>query len=141
MQLTALQKLSVALPESGFASAGGFAQSTRFVMHLLKLQFCHCADAETCATIQQLLLNWSQCFWIALLIWQQQQQLPTQPYTAGESEDFVRVSSGRFATANALWPTLADALLMFPYTKPVRLALLHLLCSQQVSPRTLLQWV
>ena len=32
----------------------------------------------------------------------------------------------------ALWPALADALLMFPYTRDARLALLNLLCSQQV---------
>lgn len=33
---------------------------------------------------------------------------------------------------SAVWSALADALLMFPLTKPVRLALLNLLCSQQV---------
>ena len=52
----------------------------------------------------------------------------------GESEDFVRVSGSSSSSAAALWPALADALLMFPYTKPVRLALLNLLCSQQVLP-------
>lgn len=38
----------------------------------------------------------------------------------------------------ALWPALADALLMFPFTKDARLALLNLLCSQQVSSGILL---
>ena len=32
-----------------------------------------------------------------------------------------------------LWPALNDALLMFPLTKGLRLALLNLLCSQQVD--------
>lgn len=36
------------------------------------------------------------------------------------------------ADGSAVWSALADALLMFPLTKPVRLALLNLLCSQQV---------
>lgn len=31
-----------------------------------------------------------------------------------------------------LWPALNDALLIFPLTKSLRLALLNLLCSQQV---------
>lgn len=35
--------------------------------------------------------------------------------------------------SSAVWSALDDALLMFPLTKPVRLALLNLLCSQQVS--------
>ena len=34
--------------------------------------------------------------------------------------------------SSAVWSALDDALLMFPFTKPVRLALLNLLCSQQV---------
>lgn len=36
------------------------------------------------------------------------------------------------ADGSAVWSALADTLLMFPLTKPVRLALLNLLCSQQV---------
>ena len=35
-------------------------------------------------------------------------------------------------SSSTMWSALADALLMFPLTKPVRLALLNLLCSQQV---------
>ena len=42
-------------------------------------------------------------------------------------------SESASARSSTVWPALADALLMFPLTKPVRLALLHLLCSQQVG--------
>ncbi|KAL3153518.1 hypothetical protein ABBQ38_011849 [Trebouxia sp. C0009 RCD-2024] len=40
------------------------------------------------------------------------------------------------ADGSAVWSALADALLMFPLTKPVRLALLNLLCSQQGLPQS-----
>ncbi|KAL0021859.1 hypothetical protein WJX77_009077 [Trebouxia sp. C0004] len=52
---------------------------------------------------------------------------PLGPRGTDGSEDFVVVGTN----TRALWPALADALLMFPYTRDARLALLNLLCSQQ----------
>ncbi|DBA78126.1 TPA: hypothetical protein ACH3X2_008097 [Trebouxia sp. C0005] len=52
---------------------------------------------------------------------------PLSPRGTDGSEDFVVVGTN----TRALWPALADALLMFPYTRDARLALLNLLCSQQ----------
>ena len=49
-------------------------------------------------------------------------------YAAGRSEYVSALSMGDVG----LWPALNDALLMFPLTKGLRLALLNLLCSQQV---------
>jgi hypothetical protein len=55
--------------------------------------------------------------------------VPSRPCAPADgSEDFVVVGTN----TRALWPALADALLMFPYTRDARLALLNLLCSQQV---------
>lgn len=48
---------------------------------------------------------------------------------AGRSEYASALSMGEVG----LWPALNDALLMFPLTKSLRLALLNLLCSQQVG--------
>ena len=56
--------------------------------------------------------------------------VPSHPCAPADgSEDFVVVGTN----TRALWPALADALLMFPYTRDARLALLNLLCSQQVN--------
>ena len=52
---------------------------------------------------------------------------------AGGSESVSAFSIGDVG----LWPALNDALLMFPLTKGLRLALLNLLCSQQVRDRSI----
>ncbi|KAL3142038.1 hypothetical protein ABBQ32_004670 [Trebouxia sp. C0010 RCD-2024] len=56
--------------------------------------------------------------------------LSSPPGTTGGGSD----SAG--ADGSAVWSALADTLLMFPLTKPVRLALLNLLCSQQGLPQS-----
>lgn len=49
--------------------------------------------------------------------------------TAGSFDSMTSTSISNVG----LWPALSDALLMFPLTKSLRLSLLNLLCSQQVS--------